>query len=263
MRIKTFAVAAATCFGVAAVQATEGTAPGTATPNPPAATQGDANATTAGKRDRAGATEQDRDFVINAAQSGVAELRASKMALDKASMPAVKKFADRMVRDHAKANDRLMALAKARGIDVDKEPSLLQRGKLELVEHSGNDFDSRFIDHFGVDAHKNAIEVFEKQVRQGNDRQLVAFARETLPKLQDHLRMAQDLQKSMQARGDAGDQSASREDRKGSAEDRRTQGAAAAPAVQTQSPRVSDTGIAPPAVDNRAPGTPAKSSSGK
>lgn len=259
-------VAAAAALGLTAAQAADRTAAsergGVAARQDAAAAQGDPSRGMAGQRAKAAVAEQDRDFVQDAVQSGVAELKASKMALAQAASPAVKQFADRMVQDHTKANQRLLSLARSRGIDVEQEASLLQRGKLELVEHAGKDFDASFIDHFGVDAHKNAVELFQKQARQGKDHDLVAFARETLPKLQEHLRMARDLQQSLQARRDADDK-VGRDGRKGAADDRRTQGNGPAPAVQNQSARVSDTGVAPPAVDHRTPGRAPQGTSGK
>ena len=244
---------AAAC-GAAAAQA--GSAPanhGTAGPQAPQARPAAQGGGKAGLADQKLA-DADRRFVENAAQSGLAEVQASRMAQQKATHPQVRQFADRMVKDHTEANRKLARLARAAGAEVPTGPSLLQKGKLELLEHTGkDDFDARYIDHLGVDAHKDAIELFERQMQQGQDSGLVQFARETLPKLQDHLRMAQDLQRSLQARSDQGAQpQASATGDKGS--DTRQLGAGA-PAVQNQSSRVSDTGAAPTAVDRRTPGT--------
>jgi putative membrane protein len=236
------AAALAAAFGTATAQVTE--TPRSTAPASTAAQQLNvppsqrAGGSAQGRADRR-LDEADRQFVENAGQSGLAELLASQMAQKRATSADVRRFADRMIQDHTRANAQLVRLARAAGAQVPTEPSLLQRGKLELLERTGReDFDARYLDHFGVDAHDNAIAAFERQVREGQHGPLVTFARETLPRLQEHLRMAQNLQRSLQAGTGASDTRASGN---------------AGTAVQTQSGRVSDTGVAPTAVDQRTP----------
>ncbi|HET9580550.1 MAG TPA: DUF4142 domain-containing protein, partial [Usitatibacter sp.] len=52
----------------------------------------------------------DRDFIRHAAQAGMAELDAAKLAKGKADGQEVKDFARRMEEDHARANDELKQL---------------------------------------------------------------------------------------------------------------------------------------------------------
>jgi putative membrane protein len=56
----------------------------------------------------------DSDFLKKAAKGGMAEVELGKLALQKASSPDVKEFADLMIRDHTKANRELTALALQR-----------------------------------------------------------------------------------------------------------------------------------------------------
>jgi putative membrane protein len=56
----------------------------------------------------------------------------------------------------------------------------------------------------GVKDHKNDISLFEKQARDGKDAHLKAFAEQTLPTLQKHLSVAQNLSKE-EDRAQAGD----------------------------------------------------------
>lgn len=148
---------------------------------------------------RVGIAEAEREFVENAAHAGHAEVRASRLALSKATNPDVKNFAQRMIDDHTQANQKLRQIAMANRIDVPSDPAFVQRAKLQLLEAAdGQDFDQRYADEFGVEAHRETIGIFEKAIARVRHPQLNAFARETLPKLQEHLQMAQTLQASMQ-----------------------------------------------------------------
>ena len=141
----------------------------------------------------------DEGFISQAAQNGHAEVEASKMALEKASDPKVKEFAKHMVEDHTKANEELRSLASSKGVELPDGPSLLQKGKSKLMLSTadGEDFDRRYMDSMGITAHEDTIELFEKAVKEAEDAEVKAFAQKTLPKLQEHLKMAQEIQQSL------------------------------------------------------------------
>ena len=46
-----------------------------------------------------------------------------------------------------------------------------------------------------VSAHKDAVSLFERYGKGGDNAELKTFANETLPTLKEHLKMAQDLEK--------------------------------------------------------------------
>ena len=144
-------------------------------------------------------SSDDKGFISQAAQNGHAEIDTSKLALEKASDPKVKEFAKMMIEDHTKANEELKALASSKGVEAPDDPSLLQRGKSKLMLSTadGADFDRRYAESMGVDAHKETIELFEKAAGSAEDADVKAFAKKTLPKLQEHLKMAQQLVKGL------------------------------------------------------------------
>jgi putative membrane protein len=59
---------------------------------------------------------QDQTFVKMAAQGGMAEVADGKIVAGKTNDPTVKMFAERMIRDHGKANDQLAGIAKSQGV---------------------------------------------------------------------------------------------------------------------------------------------------
>lgn len=165
-----------------------------------AAGQGTTTATPSGAARASQLSRADRGFLEQAAQNGHAEVESSKLALEKAQDPQVKSFAQHMVQDHTKANGELASLASSKGLEVPKEPSLLQKAKMKLLEAAdGEDFDRRYVETMGVEAHEDTIDLFRKGAKEARDQDVKAFASKTLPKLEEHLKMARDLKRMTDA----------------------------------------------------------------
>ena len=79
----------------------------------------DTNGTAMSAKHSAGTTVADKTFVKKAAAGGLAEVELGQLATQKASSEDVKKFGQRMVDDHSKANDQLKQVAGGRPIIVD------------------------------------------------------------------------------------------------------------------------------------------------
>src|SRR3954471_11179493 len=60
----------------------------------------------------------DQAWVMNVAKDGMAEVELGRLAADKASNADVKKFGQRMVDDHTKANDELKMIASSKNITL-------------------------------------------------------------------------------------------------------------------------------------------------
>ncbi len=141
----------------------------------------------------------DRRFMDHAAQSGQAEVQASRMALSNSSNADVKNFAQQMIDDHTKANQELQGIARRLGVRLPHGPSVAQKAKLQMLRTArGEEFDQRYANEFGISAHHQAIALFQQEISKGRDRQVRDFAIKVLPKLQEHLRMAQTLQASVE-----------------------------------------------------------------
>ncbi|SEL06203.1 putative membrane protein [Roseateles sp. YR242] len=145
-------------------------------------------------------THKDAAFLKQAAENGHAEVEGSKLALQKSSNADVKTFAQQMVDDHTKAGDELAALAASKGVEVSKDPSVLQKGKLKMLgARDGASFDRHYAESVGVAAHKDTIKLFEKAAKESDDADVKAFAAKTLPTLQHHLQTAQTLETATRA----------------------------------------------------------------
>lgn len=138
--------------------------------------------------------KQDREFVTKAAQGGMLEVQAAQLARERAADPEVKRFAETLLKDHQAANQKLEGIAKQKGIDLPKELEAKHKNELDkLRQAKGEDFDRMFVERFGIKEHKQDIDLFERQAKQGKDKDLRAFAEQTLPALHKHMSMAQNI----------------------------------------------------------------------
>ncbi|HET9183666.1 MAG TPA: DUF4142 domain-containing protein [Candidatus Angelobacter sp.] len=148
--------------------------------------------------------QQDREFVNTAAKANRGEIEMGKLAQQKASNDAVKQFATTIVNDHTNAGQQLKSWASQNNITL---PTGLtsedSATKSSLSSVSGSQFDQKYIQSQLQD-HKKAIALFEKQASEGHNPQLKAFAQKTLPVLQDHVRIAEDLAGKMGMSGKMG-----------------------------------------------------------
>jgi putative membrane protein len=139
-------------------------------------------------------------FVAKAAQTGMAEVELGKIALTKSQNPDVRAFADRMVKDHSKANEELTTIAQSKNVEVPKKLDTEHQGMVEMMRaKSGADFDSEYAQHMAK-GHGDAVALFtDASKASGLDHELAAFAQKTLPTLQEHKRLADQLAASRTA----------------------------------------------------------------
>ena len=136
----------------------------------------------------------DNRFLVNAAQGGMAEVEMGQLAEQHGSSDQVKKFGQRMVTDHSKANDELKKIASKKGETVPTEVNAKQKATLEkLSALNGAEFDRAYMQDMVKD-HKEDVSEFKKEANSGDDADLKAFASKTLPTLEDHLKMAEETE---------------------------------------------------------------------
>jgi len=137
----------------------------------------------------------DRAFVSEAANSGLAEVEAARLISARTDNDQVKSLAQHMEREHAGTNEELKRIASEKGIELPTTIGGEPRGQLSrLTTMSKPEVDQAFVRDFGIAAHQRAISLFERQAREGQDPDIKAFAERTLPKLREHLSMAQQMQ---------------------------------------------------------------------
>lgn len=165
-------------FPTASPQATTAGSPA-ASASETAATKKETGAkeTTAGN-----VSAKDKAFMRKAAKGGKMEVAMGQMASEKGQSEDVKSFGKRMVTDHSKANDELMAIAKKKGVTL--------RPRAPKDEWKS---DKEYIDMMVKDHEKDLAE-FQEEAKNGDDADLKKFAEETSKTVQKHLDLAKETQ---------------------------------------------------------------------
>jgi len=138
----------------------------------------------------AGAAPQ--EFIKDAIEGNLAEVQAGRLAQQKAASPEVRELGARLEHDHAAANAKAEQVAQSLGVKVPGEPGAkLKQMYHELSVFSGEAFDRQFIQDM-VQNHKEDIAKYEKAAQSASP--VAQYAEQTLPDLQKHLQIAEQLQ---------------------------------------------------------------------
>lgn len=142
-------------------------------------------------------SSSDTKFMKEAAMGGMEEVELGKLAAQKATDADVKSFGQKMVDDHSKANDQLQQLATQKGVTLPTGMSASQKNDMAKLEKlSGAAFDKTYVSMMVKD-HKMDVAEFKKESTSAKDSDLKSWAGTTLPTLQDHLKMVQDISSKM------------------------------------------------------------------
>lgn len=138
-------------------------------------------------------SDDDREFMTEAAAGGMAEVELGRLAAQKGQSADVKKFGQKMADDHSKANDELKQLAARKGVTLPAGMTDEQKEeKDKLSKLSGAEFDKEYM-KLMVDDHDKDVSAFQDEAEDGDDADVKSFASKTLPTLQEHQRMAKEI----------------------------------------------------------------------
>ncbi|HZV84857.1 MAG TPA: DUF4142 domain-containing protein [Brevundimonas sp.] len=136
-------------------------------------------------------------YVSNAAESDMYEIMAADMALERSQNAKVKELARMIKADHTAASNAMKAMLPQAGPEATLPTKLDERrqGLLDnLRSASAANFDQTWIDQ-QVMAHNEALTLHRGFSDQESP--LAAHARNAVPKIEAHLRMAEQLKSAM------------------------------------------------------------------
>jgi putative membrane protein len=145
------------------------------------------------------AADMDMDFMRDANNDGLFEVKIGKYAQEHASSEDVKTLAQHMVTEHTRINNSLKELAQKKKITLTEQINdKVQKDYDKVAEKTGNDFDKEYVDMM-VSKHKDGIDLFEKEWNKGKDEEIKSWANKNLPALKEHLKMAEDTRDKLTA----------------------------------------------------------------
>jgi putative membrane protein len=135
----------------------------------------------------------DASFVEKSITVGLLEVELGKYGSAVGQSPDVKRFADRMVRDHTAANEELKTIAAGIPVTVpDRLDDTHQKKADELKKLNGSEFDKAYMEQMVKDL-EAAVELFKRAEKDVPNARLKDFAKTTLPTLEEHLKLAKEV----------------------------------------------------------------------
>lgn len=169
---------------------------GLATPVWPQSTGASAPAASSASATRA--SSEDHDMLEDLAHAHLAEVEASRLALDKTRNTQVRSFAQQMIDEHGKALQELQQLGQKKQLSLPTETDFQHKAiatALRLL--SGDTFDKQYIRQVGIKDHRRSVDLLTKMQQSARDAELQALAGRQLPAVQRHLAQARELEQKL------------------------------------------------------------------
>jgi putative membrane protein len=137
------------------------------------------------------------DFIKEAANSDMLQIAAATFAQEKGNAEE-KKFAEQMMTDHSKTSSDPKSLVDSGAVKADILTVLdsSSQKKLDKLRDTRRQAFASEYDPMQVSVHKEAVSLFERYSKSGDNPKLKDWAGKTLPTLQHHLDMAEAMNKS-------------------------------------------------------------------
>jgi putative membrane protein len=142
-------------------------------------------------------SDDDKKFLAMAAQSDQNEIALSKLAEQKATNPAVKAFAEKMITEHTQMTESMKPFVDAWGLTPPTGPDVDHQKELDKLNGlSGNDFDKAYMKDM-VSDHSKALTAFTKEAKDTQDAKFRAAVIKGKTAVAAHKNMAYDLEKKL------------------------------------------------------------------
>lgn len=143
------------------------------------------------------ASNEDKKFLATAAQSDQNEIALSQLAQQKATNPAVKAFAEKMVTEHTQMTESMKPFADSWGLTAPSGPDADHQKELDKLNGlSGGDFDKEYISEM-VSDHAKALRAFTTEAKDTKDVKFRAAVLKGKTIVAAHKNMAYDLKKKL------------------------------------------------------------------
>jgi putative membrane protein len=140
----------------------------------------------------------DAKFLTDAVRGDVAEVKLGELAQQRGQSEGVREFGEMLVDDHSNALKKTAELAKDLNVIPPAQPSQEQMQTHDAMARlSGAEFDQEFVAQM-VKGHREEIAKYEKQAASGESK-VAKLAEDLLPRLKEHLAMAERLQSGAQS----------------------------------------------------------------
>ena len=139
------------------------------------------------------ASMQDKKFVKEAAQGGLAEIKLGQLAQEKSNSEDVKSFGAKMVHDHTQLNEDIKPFVNSMNIVAPTEPSPKDTALYNrLSKLQGEQFDKQYMTAMLKDHHKDLAD-FKHEIATTKDQNLKQTVEKGEQVIAGHLQMAEQV----------------------------------------------------------------------
>lgn len=138
------------------------------------------------------AKEKDAQFIVDAAEMELVEIKMAELAEKEASDKEVRELGKLLKDEHQKSFKKLKELAEKKMITIPEE--ITEKGKNsynKLSDKKEKEFDKAYCEKT-VESHEDAIKKFEKCTNNCEDYEIKTWANEQLKTLREHLDKSMD-----------------------------------------------------------------------
>ncbi|HZU50457.1 MAG TPA: DUF4142 domain-containing protein [Sphingomicrobium sp.] len=131
-------------------------------------------------------------FLNEAIQGDNSEIHLGQLIASEGKSPDVRSFGNTLVSDHTQAKSQAADVARQLHVPVPDSMMPEARAEYTKLQHLHGPAFDREVKRYMINDHEKDISKFEQQARSG-DKRTAALAREQLPTLRKHLKIAQSL----------------------------------------------------------------------
>jgi putative membrane protein len=134
-----------------------------------------------------GLAQQDQTYLIQHAQTDMAEIAAGQLAVQKGTTDQIRATGQTLIQDHQRGLDQAKSIAQTKHVTLPSTPDQTQQQQTDQLKNaSGVAFDQTYLRN-QIQAHQQSISQTQQELRSGTDPQIKQFAQSYLPVAQAHL----------------------------------------------------------------------------
>jgi putative membrane protein len=137
-------------------------------------------------------TGQDKTFAMKASMANEGEISAGRLAMSMGTTSTVRELGKRFIDNHTTNEAMLSSIASKEHLTLPMMPSPMDKmTAAHLKTLSGRAFDMAYLKAQQT-GHEKAVALFKQEIANGTNPMLVAYAKKSLPVIEEHLQLATD-----------------------------------------------------------------------
>lgn len=150
-------------------------------------------------------SSRDRSLMMEVAMGGMMQLEVSRAALEKVTNAEAKVLAQSEVEEQTGVSTKLKEIAAAKGVTLPAAPDAKTQAMVSKIRSmSGAELDRMYVKESGIKGHEKLQKTMSKVQSKAADQSLKALATATMPVIQTHRQVSQQVLNKLSGKGNSG-----------------------------------------------------------